>query len=79
MSSTSFSQLTLAQWTEYMRELIQREGRPVRAGAGNNTIEAKCLFSNDWLSLPLPDGKPHFATTADRDAALARIQTPITK
>lgn len=79
MSTTRFSELTLPEWTEYMRELIQREGRPVRAGAGNNTIEAKCLFSNDWLSLPLPDGKPHFTTTAERDAALVRIQTPITK
>lgn len=78
MSATGkpFSALTLTEWTEYMRELIQREGRAVRAPAGNNTIEAKSLTENDWLSLPLPNGEPHFATTAERDQAFARIQTP---
>ncbi|MDF3059398.1 MAG: hypothetical protein K0R17_3613 [Rariglobus sp.] len=76
MKTTSFAALSLPEWTEYMRELIQREGRAVRAATGNNTIEAKSLTENDWFSLPLPNGEPHFATTAERDQALTRIQTP---
>lgn len=79
-TSKPFSALTLPEWADYMRELVQREGRAVRAGAGNTTIEAKSLTTDHWYSLPLPpDGKPFFTTTAERDAALARIQTPITK
>lgn len=77
MSTKPFSELTLPEWAEFIREIVQREGRAVRAGAGNNTIEAKSLTKNEWFTLPLPpDGKPHFPTTADRDQALARIQTP---
>jgi hypothetical protein len=38
MKTTSFAALSLPEWTEYMRELIQREGRAVRAATGNNTI-----------------------------------------
>lgn len=76
MSTKPFAELTLPEWTEYMRELIQREGHAVRAGEGNATIEAKSLRTNEWLSLPLPGGKPEFPTTAERDKALARIQAP---
>lgn len=77
MSTTGkpFSTLTLPEWTEYMRELVQREGRAVRSGEANLTIEAKSLTTDQWYSLPLPpDGKPFFNTTAECDAALTRIQ-----
>lgn len=74
-TGTHFAELSLPEWTEYMREIVQREGRAVRKGPAN-TIEAKSLKTNDWLSLPLPNSKPHFNTTAERDAALVRIQTP---
>jgi hypothetical protein len=73
----SFAERTLPEWTEFMREIVQREGRAVRSGGANLTIEAKSLTTNDWFSLPLPpDGKPFFKTTAERDQALARIQEP---
>lgn len=87
MSTTTakpFSALNLAEWTEYMREIVKREGRAVRAGAAL-TIETKSLTKteatggtiNEWYSLPLPPlGKPHFPTVADRDTALARILEP---
>lgn len=70
----SFSERTLPEWTEFMRELIQREGRAVRAGR-DNTIEVQSFNTGEWHSINLPHGKPFFTTTAERDAALKRIQT----
>lgn len=79
-----FSALNLTEWADYMREIVKREGRAVRAGAAL-TIETKSLTAtettggttNEWYSLPLPPlGKPHFPTAADRDTALARILAP---
>jgi hypothetical protein len=87
MSTTTakpFAALNLTEWADYMREIVQREGRAVRAGAAL-TIETKSLTTteanggttNEWYSLPLPPvGKPHFPTVADRDTALARILAP---
>jgi hypothetical protein len=72
-----FAALTLPEWADYMREILQREGRAVRSGGANLTIEAKSLTTDQWYSLPLPpDGKPQFTTTTDRDQALARILEP---
>jgi hypothetical protein len=79
MSTTAktFAQLNLTEWADYMREIVQREGRAVRSGESNLTIEAKSLTTDLWYSLPLPpDGKPHFPTTAARDTALATILKP---
>ncbi|MFA6962408.1 MAG: hypothetical protein WC205_16760 [Opitutaceae bacterium] len=71
----SFAERTLPEWTEFMRELIQREGRAVQAGR-DNTIEVQSFNTGEWHTINLTNGKPFFTTTAERDTALARIQTP---
>lgn len=79
-----FSALNLTEWADYMREIVKREGRAVRAGAALTievksltTTEATDVTTNEWYSLPLPPlGKPHFPTAADRDTALTRILAP---
>jgi hypothetical protein len=55
-----------------VREIVQRDGQPVRAGACNS-IEVKSLTTNQWLLLQLPNGAKHFATPEARDAILGRI------
>jgi len=79
-----FAALNLTEWAEYMRDIVQREGRAVRAGAALTietksltTTEANGITTNEWYSLPLPPlGKPHFPTVEARDIALDRIRTP---
>lgn len=75
MSAKPFVELSLPEWTEFMREIVQRERHAVRAGEGA-TIEAKSLRTDQWLALNLPNGKPQFPTNTERDQALTRIQTP---
>lgn len=75
MSTKPFSEFTLAEWAEHMRVIVQRDGHDVRAGR-DNTIEAQSINTGEWLFLNLPHGKPVFPSTAERDAALARIKTP---
>lgn len=60
-------------WIEERREVIQREGYALRAGAGA-TIEIKSLHTNEWLRLPLPDKAPAFTTEAERDGVMGELQ-----
>lgn len=62
-------------WIEMLREIVQRDGQAVRAGAGDS-IEALSLRTNEWMPIRLPDGGTAFPTTRERDQALTRIQTP---
>jgi hypothetical protein len=59
-------------WIAERREVIQREGYALRAGAGAS-IEIKSLTTNEWLRLALPDKAPAFTTEAERDAVLAQL------
>ncbi len=61
-----------ADWPATVREIVRRDGQPVRAGAGNS-IQVKSLTTNQWLTLQLPNGAKHFAHEADRDAILGQI------
>ncbi len=61
-----------ADWPATVREIVQRDGQPVRAGAGNS-IQVKSLTTNQWLCLQLPNGAKHFATAEARDAILGQI------
>lgn len=61
-----------ADWPATVREIAQRDGQPVRAGAGNS-IQVKSLTTNQWLTLQLPNGAKSFAHEADRDAILGQI------
>lgn len=61
-----------ADWPATVREIAQRDGQPVRAGACNS-IEVKSLTTNQWHALQLPNGAKSFATEADRDAILSQI------
>ncbi|MFA6290092.1 MAG: hypothetical protein WC661_22120 [Opitutaceae bacterium] len=67
---------TLLEWIEMMREIIQRTGQAVRAGAGD-WIEAQSINHPDnWHPLNPPGGSVYFHSTKARDEALKRIQTP---
>lgn len=57
-----------------LREIAQREGRAVRAGAGNS-IEFQVINSGVFLPVQLPDGGTAFPSTKERDEALQVIQT----
>ena len=61
-----------ADWPALVREIAQREGQPVRAGACNS-IEVKSLTTNQWHALQLPNGAKAFATTEARDLILSQI------
>lgn len=61
-----------ADWPATVREIVQRDGQPVRAGAGNS-IEVKSLTTNQWHALQLPNGAKSFATPEARDAILSQI------
>lgn len=70
-----------AEWIETRRAIIARDGYAARAGevgvdlAGTPyTIELKSLTTNEWGRLTLPGGGTVFATAADRDAVLVRLQ-----
>ena len=76
---------TLAQcdqeWIAVRRGVIVRDGYATRAGevgvdlAGAPfTIELKSLTTNEWSRLMLPGETTVFATAADRDAVLKRLQ-----
>ena len=61
-----------ADWPATVREIAQRCGQPVRAGACNS-IEVKSLTTNQWHALQLPNGAKSFATPEARDAVLGQI------
>ena len=61
-----------ADWPATVREIAQRDGQPVRAGACNS-IEVKSLTTNQWHALQLPNGAKSFASTEARDAVLGQI------
>ena len=61
-----------ADWPATVREIAQRCGQAVRAGACNS-IEVKSLTTNQWHALQLPNGAKSFATPEARDAILSQI------
>lgn len=62
-------------WIEMLRTIVQRDRIEVQAGPGDS-MEAKSPNSQKWMQIQVPGGKAAFPSTAERDAALIRIQTP---
>lgn len=62
------------EWIAERREIILREGRAVRAGAGNR-IEVKSLTDNRWYCLTLPGGALAFTLELERDAVVHALTT----
>jgi len=61
-----------ATWPATVREIVQREGAAMRAGAGAS-IEVQSINTGEFMPLLLPGGAMEFATAAERDAVLAQI------
>jgi hypothetical protein len=59
-------------WPATVREIVQREGVAMRAGAGGS-IEVQSINTGEFMPLLLPGGAMEFATAAERDAVLAQI------
>ncbi|MBL9187892.1 MAG: hypothetical protein JNK23_10460 [Opitutaceae bacterium] len=60
------------EWLAERRAIIAREGVAVRAGAGP-WIEVQSINTGAWLRLALPERATVFASTAERDEALAAL------
>jgi hypothetical protein len=66
-----------AEWIALRREIVTREGRAVRAGAGNSIDVATLRPGDAWATLTLPNEATQFTTAAERDAVLLQLQTPL--
>jgi hypothetical protein len=64
------------EWFAERREIVQRDGYALRGApcAGGHTIEVKSLTTNEWQPLGWHAGALCFATAAERDAALGKLQ-----
>ncbi|MBI5689286.1 MAG: hypothetical protein HZC55_04255 [Verrucomicrobia bacterium] len=60
-------------WIALRREILVREGQAIRQGAGL-TIEVQSINTGRFHPLTLPNDATSFATLADRDAILCRLQ-----
>lgn len=64
------------EWIEIVREIVQREGRAVKAG-NKNAILIQNIQTGRWGALSLPDGGTAFARSIERDAVIERLQKPL--
>lgn len=62
-------------WFEMLREIAQRTGQAVRAGAGDS-IEFQSINTGQFMPVQLPEGGTAFPSTRERDDALQVVQTP---
>lgn len=62
------------EWTDMIREIVQRDGAAIRAAGTSPVIEVKSLRTNQWLPLMLPGGGLAFTNYDERNLVLRRIQ-----
>lgn len=62
------------EWIDAIREIVQRDGSPIRGSGAAPVIEVKSLRTNQWHSLMLPGGGTMFTNYDERNLVLRRIQ-----
>lgn len=74
LTKTPVTAESIAQdWTAMVREIILREGQPVRMISKTLTIEIKSLHDNIWRPLMLPEGGFVFVSDEERKLIYERI------
>lgn len=64
------------QWIDMIQEMIERTGMRQARALGDLQIELKSLSDNRWRPLMIETSRMAFATKADRDEVLRKINGP---
>jgi hypothetical protein len=65
------------EWIAMFAELLRREGRAFRAGAGAATIEVQSINTGQWQAINLETNVAEFASAADRDTVLMALERAV--
>ncbi len=64
------------QWIDAVQEIVERTGMRQARARNDLQIELKSLRDNTWCPLMLETSRMFFATTAERDTVLSKINGP---